>query len=702
MANLKLILLSLFLCVAYTIHFNNFYTDKSVPKDTPQEKQFCGTNLAHNNILKDKIYKNHLEELEKNYTRAAARGFSTQRTTNYILPVVFHVIHQNGTENISDALVNAGLQHLNAAFANTGYYDQNTGVDTEIQFCLAKRDPDGNVTTGINRVENSLTSMTLETDDDNLKNLIRWNPQAYINIWIVGEICSNVVGCGVAGYAYFPSSHGNPEDGLVVEARWVGSSPSNSSVLAHEIGHYLGLYHTFEGGCPNANCLANGDRVCDTAPDQSTAATPCTFPGNSCSTDVNPADPNNPFTSDQNDMIINYMDYGDWDCYSAFTLGQKDRMAFFIEGTRSSLLNSQACIDPCDAPVVAAFTASPNPVNAGGTLTFSNNSFNATNYEWYIDGVLFSSEENPTYIFNDEGLFQIIMTAGNDSPNCSDSDTLTIEVVCPVLAGFTPSSLEVGPGDAVLFTNTSLGGTSFEWYIEDNLEGTNSAFDFTFDNEGNYLVYLVATDGICTDTSAAIVITISEQGLAQTGLPIWPLLINGGELVQAADWRNLPPVVTTIVQSGADDNFAGQTGAAFDECGRIAFFVVHTGASTQFQLFIYAPDGTPLLTTNTPNAPGLNSVKGGNEIQVVRAPGTADEWYIIYNEWSSDVGSPGSNAAYNPARMLYSKVQMPDPSTLLILERDIVLTDAAGASYTYTDGKAISRTANGDPDAHFL
>lgn len=58
-----------------------------------------------------------------------------------VLPVVVHIIHNNGTENISDARVLAGIQHLNEAFRNTGYYDPATGVNTNIQFCLVKRDP---------------------------------------------------------------------------------------------------------------------------------------------------------------------------------------------------------------------------------------------------------------------------------------------------------------------------------------------------------------------------------------------------------------------------------------------------------------------------------------------------------------------------------------------------------------------------------
>ncbi|MBS1665592.1 MAG: hypothetical protein JST68_31425, partial [Bacteroidetes bacterium] len=68
-----------------------------------------------------------------------------------VLPVVVHIIHNNGPENISDLQVQTAIQHLNEAYANTGYYDPSDGVSTNIQFCLASRDPNNNPTNGITR-----------------------------------------------------------------------------------------------------------------------------------------------------------------------------------------------------------------------------------------------------------------------------------------------------------------------------------------------------------------------------------------------------------------------------------------------------------------------------------------------------------------------------------------------------------------------
>jgi len=236
------------------------------------------------------------------------RYFQSSRTirkrgAEYVLPVVVHIIHNNGPENITDEEVERGIDNLNKAFANIGYYDRNTGTDTRIQFCLAKQDPEGNLTSGINRVRSYLTKFNYILDDQTLKNLIRWDPTRYINIWLVSDIC-NSTGCNVIGYATFPTRHGKSDDGIVIEAAYVAGSESDAATLVHEMGHYLGLYHTFQGGCKNDDCYQDGDRICDTPPDESVFEGSCMSGFNSCTTDTQSG-----FTTDQMDMNWNYMDY---------------------------------------------------------------------------------------------------------------------------------------------------------------------------------------------------------------------------------------------------------------------------------------------------------------------------------------------------------------------------------------------------------
>ena len=473
-----------------------------------EESMVSESYCAHDWIQNTKLEQDPTLRLQQEIFEQQWQAFKKQSSNltetppaDYTLPVVIHIIHNNGPGNISDALVLQGFQDLNNAFANLDYYDPTTGVDTKIEFCLAKRDPDGNATTGITRTVSTLANLTIETEDVQMKDLSRWDPLQYINVWVVNGICSASVGCGVAGYAYFPTSHGAPEDGIVMEASWLGTDPASSSVLAHEMGHYLGLYHTFQGGCGNDDCLQDGDRVCDTPPDQSTAPVPCNSSMNSCMTDVNTADPNNPFTTDQNDMFINYMDYGDWNCYSAFTEGQRERMTFSIENIRASLLDSEACQSPCTSNLTASFTTPSLIVDLQGNITFTNTSLDATNYSWLIDGVEFSTDVNPSYTFNSEGDFEITLVSRNADPNCVERITVTIQVVCPVQANY---SVNLTPpfvvGQNIVYSNTSVNATNHTWLLDNIVVSTAGQYPTSFSTPGIYEVCYIATSAICADT----------------------------------------------------------------------------------------------------------------------------------------------------------------------------------------------------------
>ncbi|MBL4703766.1 MAG: hypothetical protein JKY54_04545 [Flavobacteriales bacterium] len=190
--------------------------------------------------------------------------------STYSIPVVFHVVHNGGSANIPNSQIQAALNDLNEAFDNLGFYDPSIGVAVNIDFCLAVQDEFGAFSTGITNTLNPLTDLVAETQDSLLKSLIRWEPNSYLNIYVVNSISSVSVGSGVLGYAYLPSFHGTHLDGIVIEADYTGVSQERSVVLVHEVGHYLGLNHTFFGGCTNNNCLTDGDGICDTPPDAST------------------------------------------------------------------------------------------------------------------------------------------------------------------------------------------------------------------------------------------------------------------------------------------------------------------------------------------------------------------------------------------------------------------------------------------------
>ncbi|MFA6923079.1 MAG: LamG-like jellyroll fold domain-containing protein [Bacteroidales bacterium] len=345
------------------------------------------------------------------------------RTTVYI-PVVVHIIHNNGPENISNTQVETAIADINAKYAQSNNY--------RIQFCLAQRDPQGNTTNGITRNVSALTTETMEVDDISLKNINCWNPYCYLNIWVIKEILSQSMGSGVIGYAYLPSAHGLNMDGVVLEANYFGSSAVSDAVGTHEIGHYLGLYHTFQNGCKNDDCLIDGDLVCDTPPDQTTFAS-CNHPTNSCNTDADDKSTNNPFKTDVADYSDDYMDYSSLSCYDKFTPGQYSRMQYFLTNVRSSLLNCLSCATPCPTPITAKITVPGSPVNIsiGTNINFTATATNSNNYQWYINPTtIISTTLNASYTFNAAGYYWMKFKAiSNNTFYCLDAvDSIDIIV----------------------------------------------------------------------------------------------------------------------------------------------------------------------------------------------------------------------------------------------------------------------------------
>jgi gliding motility-associated-like protein len=474
----------------------------------------CAQSELHQHRLStDPTYREAQELAEKKLLQLAQNRTSTQRApVMYTLPVVFHIIHDGGIENISDDQVLDGLQHLNDAFANVGYYDPSTGVDVEIQFCLAQRDPQGEATTGIERVQSPLTDLFVDTDDQNMKDLSRYDPLQYINIWVVREI--DLGDTGALGYAYLPGAHGADFDGIVMRYDYTGVNPTRSAVIAHEMGHYLGLYHTFEGGCTNNNCQTDGDLVCDTPPDNSTARPPCEVVQNTCSSDVDDLSPNNPFRpiangglGDQPDLHENYMDYTRHECRTLFTAGQAARMQDVVANIRSSLLDSPACINPCPAPVEAAFSLSADSVFLEEALTTTNLSANAVNYEWYIDGELVSTSPNLDYVISSVGEYEVELVAYSSNADfCLPvSSTQQVSVVCPVEVSITPTNSVLVPGATASFQSSTAGAEDYQWQVDGELMGTAPDFEFTTETSGLYDVCLQASNELCGNEVCALV-----------------------------------------------------------------------------------------------------------------------------------------------------------------------------------------------------
>ncbi len=353
------------------------------------------------------------------------------------LPVVFHIVNKN-PYSISNTTIQNAINDLNDAFGKAGTYAGSTGADTKIRFCLAQKAPDGGITNGINRIVSTYgDNLNMYIEDDRLKRRARVGIPRYINVWlvnnIIGEIsaefsCDTWTRLNAGGYATLPPG-GGASDGIVITGF--------GTLFAHEMGHYLGLYHTFEGSCTNNNCETDGDRVCDTPPDgYPFNPNACSNPNgvNSCSTDTLSNYSNGFFPRDTTDYGLNFMDYGNSGCANQFTLGQALRMRAAINTQRTGLLEYK-CNKPCNDNIDASFIRNISIPKTGDLINFTNTSTGATTYQWFIDNIPVANTTDFSYTFTNQGKYIVTLKAFNGS-TCFASYRDEVIVGCGVIARF--------------------------------------------------------------------------------------------------------------------------------------------------------------------------------------------------------------------------------------------------------------------------
>ncbi|OJJ22876.1 hypothetical protein BKI52_00565 [marine bacterium AO1-C] len=270
----------------------------------------------------------------------------------YEIPVIFHIVHSGDAvgqgNNISREQVIAQMIVLNQDFRRTNPDADDTpslfksvATDTKIQFKLAQRDVNGEIMEepGIHRYEDRARDTWSHSEIQQvLKPTTIWDPNKYLNIWVVPLSNSNDF-----GYAQFPEQSGlsgvkplptdTPEtDGVYVNVLNLGSNYTSvgtgfrltfnydrGRTLTHEVGHWLGLRHIWgDGGCGQ-------DDFCEDTPTAGRnhdGLGDCSFPGpNTCSSDPRP------------DMFQNYMDYTNDVCMNLFTQDQKARMRIVLQNS---------------------------------------------------------------------------------------------------------------------------------------------------------------------------------------------------------------------------------------------------------------------------------------------------------------------------------------------------------------------------------
>ena len=295
----------------------------------PKRRQ-CAAMEEYERLLEEQpSFRTNQRRAEEFTARAVTSGEAERVARKLItIPTVVHVVYKKPKENISKSQIQSQLSALNQDFRATNpdsskVPDPWKGLvaDSRIKFKLATKDPDGQRTDGIVRVQTDRTSFGT---GDAVKRSSKggstaWPTNAYLNIWV----CT--LGGGLLGFAQFP---GGPKatDGVVVLNTAFGTEGTAAApfdkgrTLTHEVGHWLNLRHIWGD---TLDC-SGGDRVPDTPNCEGPNYGKPTFPSVSCSNGPN------------GDMFMNYMDYVDDAAMFMFTAAQVSRMSACLAGPRKS------------------------------------------------------------------------------------------------------------------------------------------------------------------------------------------------------------------------------------------------------------------------------------------------------------------------------------------------------------------------------
>lgn len=427
----------------------------------------CGTDIARQEFIKEHPELKEAVLKAEHDLNSFTKNFGSDKKLTpdtAIIPVVFHIVHNNGSENISNELIFEAMEQLNADYSasNDDLNDVITdfeGIigDASIEFRLAQYDPDGNCTNGITRTVSELTySGGDDLKDASAGGVDGWPNDSYLNIWVSKLAVPDNGGSGtVLGYATFPwMSELNPDDdGLVIRSDNIGEG---FRVITHEAGHWLNLWHTWGGGQVEDGCDSDEsippspyyDDVDDT-PETEGNYGGCDVTAESCGS---------------LDNVQNFMDYA-IPCYRMFTEGQAVRMDAALNNstadrnqlwTTSNLIATGVLEDPILC--AADFEADRVRICSGMDVEFTNKSYNGdTEWSWEFEGgdPATSADENPVVVYNTPGLYEVTLTAGNGIDEVTETKVAYIDVLPDV--GFSIPFVE-GFEDADGFPNE-------EWYI---------------------------------------------------------------------------------------------------------------------------------------------------------------------------------------------------------------------------------------------
>ena len=408
---------------------------------------------------------------------SALEGSQSNRADKYIIPVVFHIVHDDGPENITNAQVHDAVRYMNKTYSaqNDELDDivstfQSRIGDAEIEFRLATIDEFGSATNGIDRIVSQETHIG---DDGSKKNYWGKPGFQYLNIWTTDQIYIS----SAAAYAYRPGNAPSASvDGVISDHRYVGSigtgSPgSSSTTLTHEIGHFLNLPHTW--GTTNEPGLSSNCGMDDGVSD-----TPnCIGVGNgSCNLSQS--------TCSSLDNIQNFMDYAS--CEAMFTAGQVGRMHFALGNnlwTRRYLHDEDNLKNTGVLDLTAArIYMERRDICRGETVTlFDESRYEPDSWSWEITGPenYTSTEQHPEISFTTAGDYSVRLTVTQGSVTQTVYEENYFSVA-EVYGAKVPWTEDFSQGDSGWIVDDWDMDDLYEWTLDDEIG---------FDDNASYKLY---------------------------------------------------------------------------------------------------------------------------------------------------------------------------------------------------------------------
>lgn len=488
--SISLIILTVVVSAAFIFRTseNDAYSNVNYPV-VPQHRT-CGTPEYMENLYRENpAYKKTMMELEK-YAEEYAKNNppGTDTRTVITIPVVVHVVWNLPVQNISDDQVLSQIDALNRDFRRMNSDTVNTpapwkplGADCQIEFKMARRDPNNNPTLGITRTQTSVVSFgqssaikfTSQGGHDG------WDRDRYLNLWT----CN--IGTDILGYATFPGGSASL-DGVVIGYNYFGTvgtltAPYNKGRTAtHEVGHWLWLYHIW--GDDNGSC-GGSDLIGDT-PNQASEFYGCPgYPQLDACSSVSPGV-----------MFMNYMDYTDDACMNLFTQGQLVRINSALDGPRVPIKTSNGHVDISGTPI-CSFKADSISIEFNNAVHFTDVSAGIpTGWQWTFAGGSPSSStaQNPTVTYPTPGLYTVKLRVSNSFGADSVTKTSYIRVRGAVMNSYsvvnppTFTRISVSSSDTSrAFFNWTKASVSNTVNYKVKIRKLGQQVDYVFTNSGN-------------------------------------------------------------------------------------------------------------------------------------------------------------------------------------------------------------------------